>query len=152
MRSLQALAEHFGKGAQKYDANNWRKGIDWSLNYAALQRHITAWWGGDDLDEEGNSHLAAVMWHACVLIEYAATHPELDDRPTPKEDPPMADVVDIRRAFRDIDWGYQDNLRQAHVDWTVNDPQPRAFGQSYGEAETKVTDGWWDAAGGRLGG
>ncbi len=81
---LTALAEHFGKGAEKYDDRNWEKGVDWSLSYAALMRHITAWWGGEDLDEEGNSHLAAAMWHCTVLLEYANTHPELDDRPKPK--------------------------------------------------------------------
>lgn len=92
--SLRKLAEHFGRGAEKYEDRNWEKGVDWSLNYAALLRHVTAWWGGEDLDEEGNSHLAAVMWHACVLLEYADTHPELDDRPDPSA--PNADVIDLK--------------------------------------------------------
>jgi len=80
-RSLKAVAEHFGKGAKKYDARNWEKGVDWSLSYAALMRHITQWWSGEDFDEDDNPHLSAVAWHAMALIEYAVTHPELDDRP-----------------------------------------------------------------------
>lgn len=95
-RSLKALAEHFGKACiehgGKYEARNWQKGTHWSLNYAAAMRHFTQWWSGEDLDEDGNSHLAAVMWHACVLIEFAATHPDLDDRPSvPNPDGPWND-------------------------------------------------------------
>ena len=78
---LTLLAEHYGRGAQKYDANNWRRAYDWSLSYAALQRHLTAWWGGEDNDPElGNSHMVAVAWHAFALLEFIQTHPELDDR------------------------------------------------------------------------
>lgn len=79
---LTQLAEHYGRGAEKYEDRNWEKGIDWSLNYAALIRHVTAWWAGEDLDEDtGSTHMAAVAWHAFALMEYAHTHPELDNRP-----------------------------------------------------------------------
>ena len=78
---LDALARHYGVGAKKYDKHNWRKGYDWSLSYAALQRHATQWWGGEDIDEEtGSHHMAAVAFHAFALIEFALTHPEKDDR------------------------------------------------------------------------
>jgi dATP/dGTP diphosphohydrolase len=78
---LAALARHYGVGAYKYADHNWRKGYDWSLSYAALQRHAQAFWGGEDLDEEtGSPHLAAVAFHAFALLEWAKTHPELDDR------------------------------------------------------------------------
>lgn len=79
---LRELAEHFGRGAQKYADRNWERGIDWSKNFAALQRHAWAWWDGETNDSElGNNHLVAVAWHAFALLEYAMTHPELDDRP-----------------------------------------------------------------------
>lgn len=79
---LTALAEHYGRGAAKYEDRNWEKGTDWSLNYAAMLRHATQWWGGEDVDPEtGSHHLAAVAWHAFALLEFASTHPELDDRP-----------------------------------------------------------------------
>lgn len=82
VRPLTALAEHYGKGALKYANRNWERGYDWSLNYAALMRHVTQWWDGEDLDPEtGSHHLAAVAWHAFALLEFAETHPELDDRP-----------------------------------------------------------------------
>lgn len=83
-RAIEALAEHYGRGARKYADRNWEKGVDWSLSFAALQRHVWAWWNGEETDDEGNSHLAAAMWHVAALIEYGATHPELDDRPQPQ--------------------------------------------------------------------
>lgn len=71
---LWELAEHFGKGEQKYPNDpetnlpNWMKGYDWSLNIDALHRHLYQWEMGEDQDEEtGSSHLVAVIWHAMVL-------------------------------------------------------------------------------------
>ena len=80
---LTQLAEHYGRGAEKYADRNWERGTDWSLNYAALLRHVTEWWSGENVDSEtGSHHLVAVAWHAFALLEFAQTHPELDDRPT----------------------------------------------------------------------
>lgn len=82
-RALTALAERYGRGAEKYDDRNWERGYDWSLSYDALQRHLIAFWGGEDYDEEtGQHHLSAVMWHATVLYEFTLDHPEYDDRST----------------------------------------------------------------------
>ena len=78
---LRALAAHYGAGAKKYDDRNWEKGYEWSKSYAALMRHITAFWGGENVDEEGLSHLAAVAFHTFSLMEFSVTHPEFDDRP-----------------------------------------------------------------------
>ncbi|ALY10005.1 hypothetical protein FDH62_gp47 [Arthrobacter phage Pumancara] len=78
---LEQLAIHFGRGAQKYEPHNWRKGYELSKGYAALQRHANAWWAGENLDPEmGTSHLAAVAFHALALLELMETHPEMDDR------------------------------------------------------------------------
>lgn len=80
--SLWALAEHFGKGANKYAERNWELGYNWSLNFAAAQRHMWQWWSGEDTDEEiDGSHLISAAWHMLVLYHFATTHPELDDRP-----------------------------------------------------------------------
>lgn len=81
------LAEHFGKGAQKYERvnglDNWRNGYEWSLSLAALRRHLNAFWAGEDIDAEtGSKHTIAVAWHAFVLTHYQ-NRPDLahfDDR------------------------------------------------------------------------
>lgn len=78
---LKALAEHYAKGAEKYDDNQWRKGYEFSKSFAALQRHAWQWWNGEDTDEEtGSSHLTAVAWHAFALLEFMSSHPDFDDR------------------------------------------------------------------------
>lgn len=83
---LTELARHYGVGALKYADRNWEKGYDWSKSYAALQRHLTAFWGGEDLDPEtGSKHIIAAMWHAAALAQFMDQHPEKDDRPTTKE-------------------------------------------------------------------
>lgn len=80
--ALWAVAEHFGRGAEKYEARNWERGYAWSLSYAALCRHLFAWWSGEDNDPElGSCHLDAVAFHALALRTFVETHPEKDDRP-----------------------------------------------------------------------
>lgn len=82
--ALRQVAEHYGKGASKYADHNWRRGYEWSKSYAALQRHATQFWGGEDVDEEtGSHHMAAVAFHALALLEYAVSHPDFDDRYRP---------------------------------------------------------------------
>jgi hypothetical protein len=66
-----ALGSVLTFGAQKYAANNWCKGMDWSRAYGALQRHLQAWWACRDLDAEtGMSHL----WHALCELAFLVTY------------------------------------------------------------------------------
>lgn len=65
--------------------DNWRRGYDWSLSFAAMQRHSWQFWNGEDIDPEtGSPHLAAVAWHALAMLHWSL-NPELkeeyDDRP-----------------------------------------------------------------------
>lgn len=71
---LWELAEHYGKGNEKYPPDpvtgepNWQKGYDWSLNIAAMQRHLHQWLMGEEYDREtGSSHLVAAIWHLVAL-------------------------------------------------------------------------------------
>jgi hypothetical protein len=80
-QALTEIAEHYGRGSEKYADHNWRKGYAWSLSYDALVRHLTAFWDGEDYDEElGNKHIIAVAWHAIALATFMDEHPEKDDR------------------------------------------------------------------------
>lgn len=79
--ALELLAEHYGRGSQKYEDRNWEKGYDWGLSFAALNRHLWAFWGGEDIDAEtGSPHLVAVAWHAFTLLTFLERFPELDTR------------------------------------------------------------------------
>lgn len=84
--ALWELAEHYGKGSAKYDVqlgeiDNWRRGFNHSLSYAALMRHAVLALGGEDIDPEtGSKHLIAVAWHALALTHYLNTGLGQDDR------------------------------------------------------------------------
>lgn len=68
-------------GAQKYEADNWRKGITYRRIVSAALRHLLAISDGEDVDpESGLNHAAHVMANMAFLIEFYKKHPELDDR------------------------------------------------------------------------
>lgn len=78
---LLQFAEHYGKGAEKYEDRNWERGYAWGLSFAAMMRHAWAFWNGEDYDPEtGSHHMIAVMFHAAALVRFTEAHPELDDR------------------------------------------------------------------------
>jgi hypothetical protein len=81
--AFRAIVRVLRYGAAKYAPRNWEKGMAWSRPFDALMRHLTAWWDGEQCDEEtGMSHL----WHAgcCVvfLIAFELRGVGRDDRPT----------------------------------------------------------------------
>mgnify|MGYP001558282212 CR=1 FL=1 len=60
---------------------NWEAGFDWSRPYDALQRHLTAWWEGEDLDpESGLSHLAHCGCCLLFLLAFQLRRTGRDDR------------------------------------------------------------------------
>ncbi len=70
-------------GARKYSDRNWEKGIKHSRLFAATQRHLTAWWQGEDLDPEtGKSHLAHAACDVLFMLAFVVRgRTDLDDRP-----------------------------------------------------------------------
>lgn len=80
-KALEELAKVYAFGAEKYASRNWEQGMDWGRVYAATQRHLNAWWGGEETDPEtGLSHLAHAMFGLCALQEFHRTDIGLDDR------------------------------------------------------------------------
>lgn len=78
---MQEVAKLYSFGANKYNAHNWRNGYDWSLSFASLIRHATAWWSGEfDDDESGCDHMASVVFHALALMYFREHHSDLDNR------------------------------------------------------------------------
>lgn len=75
------IADVLAYGAQKYSANNWCRGTEWGRYFAALCRHIFAWWRGQDRDPEtGFSHLAHAGCCLLFLMEYQRHGWGVDDR------------------------------------------------------------------------
>ena len=79
-QAMDLLARQFAYGSFRYDDHNFRKGYAWSYTYDALMRHLQAFWGGEEYDEDGNPHAAAIAWHGIVLLQFWIEHPEFDDR------------------------------------------------------------------------
>lgn len=68
-----ALGHVLRFGADKYEARNWEKGMAWGRPFAALMRHMWAWWRGEAKDHEtGFSHL----WHAACCIMFLIAYEE----------------------------------------------------------------------------
>lgn len=70
-----------GFGNDKYERYNFAKGYKWSLSYDALQRHLMAFWNGQNNDEEsGLPHLAHAAWHCLALLTFSLRNRGTDDR------------------------------------------------------------------------
>lgn len=81
--AFRAIVSVLRHGAARYGDRNWERGMAWSRPFAALQRHLSAWWMREGVDPDtGMSHL----WHAgcCIvfLIAYELRGSGADDRPT----------------------------------------------------------------------
>lgn len=81
--AIVALAEAFRDGEKKYSRFNWRKSkVPASVYYAALQRHMCAWYDGEDYDPESNvNHLAHAMACLAILVDASLCDTLADDRP-----------------------------------------------------------------------
>lgn len=97
--ALEALAQLFAMGAEKYGDRNWEAGMTWGRIYRAMMGHANKFWMGEWLDQEdGQPHLTSVMWCAMVLFNYAIHGIGTDDRShlrwMPEADPSHMDDDD----------------------------------------------------------
>jgi len=80
--AVRCVVRVLGFGAARYQERNWETGLDWSRVYAALQRHLTAWWEGERYDpDSGMPHLWHVATNALFLVAYEMRGVGKDDRP-----------------------------------------------------------------------
>lgn len=71
-------------GALKYGRSNWRStGVRASVYYSACNRHMNAWFEGEDSDEEGVPHLASALACIAIIIDSQAAGKLSDDRQYP---------------------------------------------------------------------
>lgn len=81
--ALEETAKVFTYGAKKYSPYNWAagSGFPYSRLYDALQRHLNAFWSGEDFDEVGNYHLACACCNVMMLLSTYLRGIGADDRP-----------------------------------------------------------------------
>ena len=78
---IVGTADILAFGAGKYGERNWEAGMSWSRPFAALMRHMWAWWAGEALDPEtGKSHLFHASCCLMFLIAFEARAVGKDDR------------------------------------------------------------------------
>jgi len=70
-------------GADKYGPYNWRESaVSSSVYYDAAQRHLLAWWSGEDrAQDSGVHHLGHLMACASILLDAEASGTLNDNRP-----------------------------------------------------------------------
>lgn len=122
VEALNSIARLYGFGAKKYDAHNWRKGYEWSKSYDAMNRHMTAFWSGEDNDPEtGEPHMASVAFHAMTLMVFMQEQPGFDDRYIPErtQEPAEFDFNPVSLITPPSDVGLGEfsstPLRRAHL-------------------------------------
>ena len=78
------LSKAFADGAKKYGPYNWRsEPVSASVYYAALLRHMQAWWDGEDVAQDSKiEHLAHAMACIAILLDADSVGSLQDDRPT----------------------------------------------------------------------
>lgn len=81
------------EGARKYGRHNYRTvGVRASVYFDALNRHMDAWWEGEDIDQDsGLSHVTKAIACLVVLRDSMMQEHWTDDRP-PKSKPFMKDA------------------------------------------------------------
>lgn len=81
VKAYQAISHYLGN--VKYGAWNWRAaGARASIYRSALDRHLDAWWEGEELDPtDGTPHLANAMACLNILVEAKELGVLVDDRP-----------------------------------------------------------------------
>lgn len=72
----------FSYGKSKYAEWNWTKGMPWSVVIACCARHLLKEWAGEELDpESGLPHRGHAACNLLMLLQFAETYREGDDRP-----------------------------------------------------------------------
>lgn len=80
-QSLLRVAEVAGFGEEKYARLNYLNGYAWSLSFDAMQRHMLAFWSGQNNDDEsGLPHLAHAAWHCLAMLAFLERGLGEDDR------------------------------------------------------------------------
>lgn len=80
--ALEQIVLGLNHGARKYGDRNWESGFNWSRVFAALLRHVIAWYRGENNDpESGLSHLAHAGCNLLFLLAFTLRNGGTDDRP-----------------------------------------------------------------------
>jgi hypothetical protein len=109
MTAYASLA--FLEGALKYGRYNWRAaGVRSSVYRDALDRHLSRWWNGEDVDPDTLvPHLASALACIAIILDADLSGKLTDDRPPRQEDLPklisamQGNIAHLKERFKDYD-------------------------------------------------
>lgn len=79
--ALEPMVRVLEFGAEKYEPNNWKKGLDIVEICESLKRHLDAFMEGEDNDPESKlPHIGHIQCNAMFLSWMMEHKPELDTR------------------------------------------------------------------------
>lgn len=83
--ALAEVVKSMTLGATKYGDHNYLKGFEWHRPYAAAQRHMNAFWSGENIDLDDKTgveqhHLAAAIVNLMFLLVHDLRNLGTDDR------------------------------------------------------------------------
>ena len=101
------------EGARKYGRHNYRvAGVRASVYADALDRHMKAWWEGEDIDKDsGMSHVTKAIATLTVLRDSMIQGNWVDDRPPPS---PAGWLDELNKKAKEIIEKYP-NAKQAYI-------------------------------------
>jgi hypothetical protein len=80
--ALNEIAKVMTYGAIKYEPRNWERGMSWNRVFASMQRHLSTWFHGNNIDDESKmSHLAHAACCMLYLLAFEVRAEGIDDRP-----------------------------------------------------------------------
>ena len=79
--ALEDMVRVLEFGAKKYDADNWKKGLQTNEIAESMMRHLFAYLRGEDIDpESGLPHTGHIMCNAMFLSYMQKFAPKFDGR------------------------------------------------------------------------
>lgn len=114
---VEGAAEAFLEGALKYGRFNWRiAGVRASVYHAALRRHVSKWWNGQNHDKLTRVHHLKNAAACIAILLDAEMHGKLED-----DRPPCPDPDAMARAIDEADTVI------AHLQHLFKDHKPKQY-------------------------
>lgn len=152
VKAYQAIAHYLGN--VKYGAWNWRgAGARASIYKSALDRHLDAWWEGEENDPvDSTPHLANAQACLNILIDAKHAGKLIDDRPPSNH----KGLAEVRAQFEAL----MPKIRERYADkapkhYTIADTAdahalaPPYIGECRRRAQRDASEAWpaWDGRG-----
>lgn len=102
-RGIEEVNKVLTSKLEKYNENEWKKGLPWTEVLSTLKKHLNEFEKGNDFDENGNLQIASVAMQALILSEYFSIYPQGDNRILGMIDKPIIvlDLDDTIFSFRE---------------------------------------------------